>query len=302
MKKILSILLIIILIITIIPNTVYADDNNEIQYQNIPDYYFEDCPEHGTIHTKVIQEKRMNREVLIWTPYDYNENIKYDVFVLLHGGGGDNTNWINYLWTIRRGTDYDTIRCYDIYDWITYEHKSKPFIICSITNNYYDREETAQDAIKAMKYIIDNYSTYAESNSDEDFINARNHFWIGGLSQGCISTYYFMSKYMKYVGNYICLSMSINYKADIKEQLEKNIINYIFLGVGINDKYNYANLMPRDVEFFEQYCDDIDFVKYGYSHDWSTWTNAIYDILTKSNLMRIDYNYITSFFDKVKIF
>lgn len=300
MKKTLSILLTIILIITIIPNTVYA--NNEIQYQNIPDYYFEDCPEHGTIHTETIQEKMMNREIIIWTPYNYNKNTKYDVFILLHGGGGHNTDWINYLCTIKRGTNYDTIRCCDIYDWIAYEHKSKPFIICSITNNYYDRDETSQDALKAIKYIIDNYSTYAKSSSDEDLIKAKNHFWVGGLSQGCISTYYFMSQYMKYIGNYICLSMSINYKTDIKEQLEKNIINYIFLGVGINDKYSYADLMPRDVEFFKQYCNNIDFVKYGYSHDWSTWTNAIYDILTKSNLMKIDYNYITSFFDKVKIF
>ena len=292
MKKYCIIILILCILFTSLPTVVLAD--NSVKYQLFPDYYFTECPQQGTIHVDTIQEKRTNREALIWTPYNYNENTKYDVIILLHGGGGSIHDWLDNEFNIRRNKLFDKIQAKNIYDWITYEHKSKPFIICTLTNNPYNRDETSKDAITAFKYIAENYSTYAIDGSDESIIDARNHFWIGGLSQGCITTYYFMSKYNKYTGNYICLSMtkSAEYNSGIVEGLAEYPINYMYMACGNKDRYNHFNGMNRDFEFFAQNSKDIKYTIFGYNHDWNTWINSIYDVLTTSKLLRVDFDYI----------
>lgn len=157
-------------------------------------------------------------------PFGYDESKQYNVFYLLHGGGGDETNWFGT--TVSRelvldehvfGMDLtgfttetellepgqgDIVR---ILDNLIAEGRIKPLIV--VTPTMYYREEDLDIEIAGdistsntdnfayefrndlMPAVEAKYSTYAENTTEEAFITSRDHRAFAGLSMGSMVTW-----------------------------------------------------------------------------------------------------------------
>lgn len=286
MKKILSI--IFAMMFLLIPVSAFADTETYSEEKGIPTHYFDECPVHGTINVDTFQHMNGgNDTLLVWTPYDYDEsgNTKYEVILLLHGGGGTLHDWMDTKFWVCIDAESNrlaqTVQMSNIYDWISYEKKCKPFIVVTL-NNRQDREYVSREMIKALSFVAENYQTYAEDGLEEHLIAARDHFTVGGLSNGATTVFYFLSHYLEYAGNYIVFSMMRDRATNdlsFQEEVKEMKINSYFGGAGIRDKYNHANFGPADEQFYGEYANRSAYIIYPWGHDWSTWTHGIYDAL-----------------------
>lgn len=272
MKKSVCVMLATMLLLCLLPHVASAEEQT---WQSMPDHYFEACPEQGELHLETFQENKGNDELLVWTPYGYDPTVRYEVVMLINGGGGDLHDWIDKIEYVKS----KPLPFQYIYDWITYEDLCKPFIVCTISNRS-DKLLAAAEIVRALSYVAAHYSTYAKDGSYASIIQARKHFTVGGLSNGCITAHYFNSYKLEYAANYICLSSSRNF--GLREPFEsydgQYRINKYFGACGKMDGGMYQAGI-NDYRYLEPYADASVFVTYDYGHDWSTWGYAIYDAI-----------------------
>lgn len=276
MKKYIALFAAVILILAaaVIPAETYAENiHKTIPF---PEYYLNECPKCGTVQTLSLSGVR---DICVYTPYGYDEAEQYDVVLLLHGSGGDITDWITKSQNVFSRRDCVGISGRKLYDWMIYEGKIKPVIIASIDNNYRNTyKELETDVNNVIKAIVDNFSTFAPSFSDENITNARKHFTIGGLSMGSMFLMRYMLDYPDFFGNYLLISGYSNIAGFQKELAEiENKPEKVFIGCGVDDWFiMYAR---RINEFMPQCSYDVEFVEYAYGHNWRTWFSSIYDSL-----------------------
>lgn len=272
MKKTISIILLILLLSNIfIPTIIFAEKEKVIK-QSIPDKYFDDCPIHGNIISAKLRSNSFENDILIWTPYNYSKYIKYDVILLLHGGGGTLHDLMDHIQLING--KYTSLS--NIYDWIVYDNINiQPFIIVTI-NNRVNRKLVCDEIVEAFKYIAYNYNTYAKDTSDQSIIDARNHFMVGGLSNGSVTTYAFMGLKLEYAANYLCMSSYVDKAVNFNNTNYK--MNYFIIGAGKKEPthHDISVAAYKDLKKFSKYN---NLYIYNSAHDWTTWSNCIYDTL-----------------------
>ena len=261
---------IIIVLLCIIPTIVYADKSNAVK-QSIPDYYFTECPKHGNIEEVKVPSSNIQKTnyMMIWTPYNYNKNVKHEVILLLHGGGGSMHDMMDGMQRVNS----NLISFANIYDWIAYENETRPFIVVTI-NNRTDRKIICDEIVIAFKYIINNYNTYAKDDSDEALIAARDHFTVGGLSNGSVTAYAFMGLKLEYAGNYICMSSYVDKSVDFNRTDYR--LNYLIIGAGINENPHH-DICRLAHKRLKQFANTAKFYEYVSAHDFTTWGNCVYD-------------------------
>lgn len=265
-----SIPLLIIAIAIILPafisSAAFAETRNNI----VPDRYLTECPLQGEIHEA---ETDNGLQMYIWTPYNYNRNVKYEVVLLLNGSGGNLTDWLTKQYKYNRAD----ITLSQIYDWITYDYACLPFIVVTISN--YGTNTTVDEICDALSYTADNYSTYATDGQPESIIAVREHFTVGGLSLGSIYSNAMIANHPEYAANYILLS-GHTYAGDAVENLKTSgwRLNNVFVGCGVDDERFFYGSRNACNNYME-YCNKCSFFQYSGGHYWSVWIECICDAL-----------------------
>ena len=132
--------------------------------------------------------EEMTKPAYVYLPYGYDEEKQYNVIYLMHGGGGDETEWAIH-------TDYSTVRL--MLDNLIYYGDIEP-CIAVVPNGrsgvYYEKQSDSADAFMdfglelrndLIPYIDANYATYADySPEGYDLTVARDHRAIAGFSFG----------------------------------------------------------------------------------------------------------------------
>ena len=186
------------------------------------DYLWLDtCEQPGTLEEIRYQTPRYDRDptktydkwMYVYTPYDYDPSLKYNVIFLYHGRGGSHLSWT--------ATDEDIDGMYvtmkNIYDNMIAYDVCEPFILVSLDTGFLvdgwkmsdnSEEHNALELRNVvLPHIIQNYSTYAESSDIEDIKAAREHFGIGGFSNGSLFAYKSgMMRNFDIFGNYLFVS------------------------------------------------------------------------------------------------
>ena len=137
-------------------------------------------------------ESDVEKEAYVYLPYGYDESKQYNVLYLMHGIGGDETEW---------GMTGSSSRVKCIMDNLIYNGDIEPFIVVtpngrsaknhaksgSDFNSFYCfGKELRNDLIP---YIESHYSTYAEyDEAGYDLAASRNHRAMAGLSMGGMQT------------------------------------------------------------------------------------------------------------------
>jgi enterochelin esterase-like enzyme len=177
------------------------------ELKNIPEEYYQAADQQGTLTDLYYdtyesfsyneKSKPLQKHAVVYLPYGYSKDQKYDVFYLMHGGGGDETMTLGT--PIRPSSFKNTI------DHAVAAGEMRPLIIVcptynntnkngrdsanfslamQLTENYHN--ELINDLIPAVEGT---YSTYAASTSKDDLIASRDHRGFGGFSMGSVATW-----------------------------------------------------------------------------------------------------------------
>lgn len=275
MKRFYLICLILVLLLTILPTTAFAE-NGRMEF---PKYYTTECPEKGSLTTL---KNDKTRDIRVWTPYGYDDNVRHEVILLLHGRGGSINDWLDNEYVAFSKAD-GLLTGANLLDWMIYENKCKHIIVATIeSENKVNMRDFEDEIVDILSVIIDNYHTFAEDSSHEGIIAARDHFLIGGLSNGAVSTCYFMRDKFEYAANYAILSGGAK-EWDIKERLLKNgeKINNLFIAYGKSDRYDWIkNDCYGCYSALKNLSQNVVYKQYPDGHDFKTWFSSLYDICT----------------------
>ena len=134
--------------------------------------------------------KTLNKTALVYLPYGYDTNTKYNVLYLLHGGGCNHNYWFK---------DFpDTVT---ILDNMIEKKICDPCIIVTPTFYHDEEDQHTHDESRCENFMHElrkdlipavegKYSTYTNGDvSEENLIKTRDHRAFAGLSLGSMTTY-----------------------------------------------------------------------------------------------------------------
>ena len=141
------------------------------------------------------QEQVLHKRAIVYLPYGYSENAKYNVFYLMHGGWSNETT---YLGTPEHPNEFKNVLDNGIADGKiqpmivvcpTYNNESKSdssdySLALRLTENYHN--ELIHDLIPAVEGT---YSTYAEDTTLDGIRSSRDHRAFCGFSMGSVTTW-----------------------------------------------------------------------------------------------------------------
>lgn len=255
-------------------NTFMKTENSDKSYENgfipdeleyIPDGYEVPADQQGSLQkityntwdsfTYDQRSQKLTKEAWVYIPYGYDENKKYDVFYLSHGG------WSNE--TTIMGTDKDSHTFKNVMDHAIEDKKIKPLIIVLPTYNN-TSEEDSGDYSLAIKLtdqfhnelvndlipaVESKYSTYAENVTKEGLKASRDHRGFGGFSMGSVNTWNTFRYCLDYFRYF--MPMSGNYGKDgqymanlVKKQGYTSDDFFIFSASGTSD-FAYSALKAQ---------------------------------------------------------
>ena len=175
--------------------------------QKIPDGYFEPSLQPGTLQELTYQtyesfsyrqkSRKLQKRAIVYLPYGYQKDQPYDVFYLMHGGGGDENATM--------GIPQRPSRLKNVIDHAVAAGDIRPLIIvCPTYNNTNENGRDSNSFSLAMQLtenfpnellndlipaVEGKYRTFAATTRREDIIASRDHRGFGGFSMGSVATW-----------------------------------------------------------------------------------------------------------------
>lgn len=163
-----------------IVNDALAFINPDNSMKTIPESYLKTINEAGRVERfEYVTSEGKNKHALVYLPYGYNEETKYDVIYWMHGGGGS-AEWV-------LGTEGEKNELTLILDNLIANKDMRPVIF--VAASFYPEEgadssvatadrlvklfpdEWSDDLVPALE---SHYSTYADSTDKADRLEVRN--------------------------------------------------------------------------------------------------------------------------------
>ena len=273
----------------------------------VPSEYFEQNEHGGTVYQLTYHSKDyagnnsdIEKTAYVYTPYGYDETKKYDILYLMHGWGGQAGEYF----FIGNGMIKNML------DNMMEKGEIKEMIVVSAT--FYNQNSSTDfsssvNELRAFHNDFENnlmpavesqFSTYAESASDEDLRTSRDHRAFGGFSLGSVTTWLQFCYDSDYIRYYLPMSGSSWYyggygnfqverNVDFIEQLvTDNNLNergyFIYHAVGTNDAVKIQSvdmadeMLTRDIFTPEHY---VFYQKQNGNHDHNAVMEYMYNAL-----------------------
>ncbi|MBR6717606.1 MAG: family 43 glycosylhydrolase [Oscillospiraceae bacterium] len=257
-----------------------------LAYKEAPSKYFSQPANHGTVVKENYTGINGAKTMYVYLPYGYNENTKYNVFYLMHGGGEDENTCFN-----NPDIDIDLML-----DNMIANGEIEPMIV--VTPTFNKCPDGAGDVWDEMRrtiipYVEGKYSTYAEGTSLDALKKSRYHRGYGGFSMGGGSTWNcfinnldIMAYYMPLSGHCWGGAGAITQAID-KFGFKQN--EYFVLAATGTEDVAYGNMVPliNDLKKDSRFIYTSDFSKgnlyflevQGNVHWWPQVRHYIYDAL-----------------------
>ena len=257
-------------------------------FGELPDRYFEPSEHEGRHYRETLTDADGTElEIAVWLPWDYGEEQRYNVVVLMHGDGGQAGDWTDEPEPTQRGE----IEFRRVYDRMVEERLCEPFLIVGISNRPFAQPEKGEKILKELllPYIAQHFSTYLGGGSPEELRAGRAHLAVGGLSRGSMFTYScVMPRCLDVVGNFCCFSNGANNRISSQlnaaENLGYEIVSYV-ASYGMSDDPE-TGAIQRSI--YRSICSRVERVTdgenarmlaIGAGHNFITWTSSLYDAL-----------------------
>ncbi|MBR1912464.1 MAG: hypothetical protein IJ828_08940 [Treponema sp.] len=185
-------------------------DRSAKELDEVPESYYETIDRDGTIERFDYQTGSLTKTAYIYLPYGYDENdvqTKYDIFYLMHGGGGSESGYL--------GTENDDRDLKRILDNMIANGDIQPTIV--VTPTFYRSDDTRSEGelTKSFKNelvselipaVEQKYHTYAETTDYDGLKASRMHRSFGGVSMGSVTTWYTFMDCLDYFKFYLPMS------------------------------------------------------------------------------------------------
>lgn len=257
-------------------------------FAELPERYFTASEHEGHHFREVLTDSGGDEhEIAVWLPWDYSEDLLYNVVVMMHGDHGQAGDWTDEL----EKTPLGEIEFRHVYDRIVEERLCGPFIIIGLDNHGFKNPAKGEAVLKdlVLPYVAQHFSTYMGGGSLEELRAGRAHLAVGGLSRGSIYTYTcVMPRCLDVVGNFCCFSNGDNRLISVQLDSEENrpyeICSYI-ASYGMTDDW-YTGQNHRTI--YRSICTRVERVTdgenarmlaIGAGHNFLMWTASLYDAL-----------------------
>lgn len=170
--------------------------------EEIPAHYVRpDCPELGDVEELLYGStdyagdgSPLLKPCYVYTPFGYDPedtDTRYDIFYFMHG----------YLCNANSTFEGDDGAIGNIFDWLIYEKKTKPFIAVAVTWDRENAVSSIEDSIaQIMQFHLEfrqdilpaveaKYHTYAKTTDARGLRESRDHRAFGGYSMGSVTTW-----------------------------------------------------------------------------------------------------------------
>lgn len=197
----------------------------------IPQSYYAAAEKQGTLvelsyntwesKTYAQKSKPLTKRAIVYLPYGYNEEQKYNVLYLMHGGWSNETSSL--------GTPAQPNAFKHVIDHAIADGTVEPqIIVCPTYNN--ESPEDSGDYTLAFYTLTVNYhnelvndlipavegtwSTHAESTTPEDIRRSRAHRAFSGFSMGSVTTWYTFVNCLDEFRYFLPMSGAMDYEGD----------------------------------------------------------------------------------------
>ncbi len=276
--------------------------------EEIPEAYFSPAEKQGTLtelhyetyESEIYGQKsqKLQKRTIVYLPSGYDENEKYNIFYLMHGGWSNETTWL--------GAPEQPSGMKNVIDHAVADGQMQPMIIVCptynnlsgsdsgdyslalmLTQNYHN--ELVNDLIPAVE---GKYSTFAESTSEEDLKASRDYRGFGGFSMGSVATWRTFEYCLDYFRYFLPSSGSLTTDGSYMDEIVKNSGHSWddFFIVAITGTEDFAaSSFARQIEAMKEYTDSFRYsdnkedgnltyqIKEGYSHDMTASTEYAYN-------------------------
>ncbi len=227
----------------------------------------------------------------MYLPYGYDENKKYNIFYLMHGGSENENTLFGQNDTMMQ----------NMFDHMIMNGEMEPMIVVTPTFNKTEAGKFYSEFRQSVvPFVEGKYSTYANKDTSAESLKAsRMHRAYGGFSMGSVSTWAVLENCLDIVGYFMPLSgdhwggssaydkaKSIANAID-RSGLQKNEY-FIFAATG-SDDIAYPNVNPQidEMKKMSQFVYTSDFSKgnfyfmvaQGKTHWWGYVRHYVYDAL-----------------------
>ena len=278
--------------------------------QDIPSEYFSAASEQGTLvelrydtyESFSYEQKttRFNKRAIVYLPYGYSEEIKYNVMYLMHGGWSNETtilgtpsrpssfkNAIDNA--IQNGVFAPLIIVCPTYNNTSGQDSADYSLAQQLNRNYHN--ELTNDLIPAVE---GKYSTFAESTAQEDLIASRDHRAFTGFSMGSVATWRTFENCLAYFRYFFpssgAITSSGDYMDNIVEHSGYDKDDFFIWGMSGTSDFAYSQFTSQmnamfNADYFTRANNENDgnifySVKEGYSHDGRASTEYFYNALS----------------------
>jgi hypothetical protein len=275
------------------------------ELETIPEAYYQAANQQGalveltyeTYESRTYEQKsrKLTKRAIVYLPYGYSGENRYNAFYLMHGGWANETSTLgtpgrssvfkNILDNaIENGRIHPLIIICPTYNNTSSEDSGNFSLALELTRNYHN--ELLNDLIPAIEST---YSTFAQSSSPDNLKASRDHRGFGGFSMGSVATWRTFQYCLDYFRYFLPMSCGTSLDED-----------NIFAAAGNHDKddffvwiitgtadfaYSYDNNRVnrmRNSPYFTEANNERDGnfayrVKDGYAHDGRASTEYTYN-------------------------
>ena len=247
----------------------------------------------GSVTPDAKREYKTQREFVVYTPYGYDPEERYNVLVLLHGAGQDCHEWLErrHIFNVSYPFFYGT----DLLDAMIERGECEPLIVVSTEYRYFGTPAEVSGPYSRelregiLPYIVENYPTYASLDPEGRLVPAREHFAFSAASFGSMIMWGGMIEscgdIFAYWGGY---SGNVTTTEDMVAELNAaGDAGYaplmIYAGGGSLEESSYS-----DQRRFAQAVEQCDYLSNGNAvyhfikdreHAYSTWDMCLYNSL-----------------------
>ena len=185
-------------------------DSSAQELGEVPESYYATITNAGRIERFEYRSGSITKAAYVYLPYGYDESdeqTRYDIFYLMHGGGGSEDGYL--------GDENSERDLKHILDNMIENGDIRPTIV--VTPTFYRSDDNGSEGDLTERFptelvndlipaLEEKYHTYAESTDSESLKAARSHRIFGGFSMGSVTTWYTFMNCMDYFEFYLPMS------------------------------------------------------------------------------------------------
>lgn len=207
-------------------------------------------------------EERRQREMVVYTPADYDPEKQYNVVIISPGAGHNAHFWMERA--NRMGSAIGRIEGRELLDRLIEQGVIEPMIV--VTVEYYHLGTPAVISVtygrdlreRVLPYLAEHYATYASIGEDGEFIAAPEHFAYVGASFGAMIGWQLMPKSTDLFSFWGLLSGGFSTEEEMAYQINNGIwrdypIHWLYAGDGERAQGWVPYL--RKIEAVDKSCD-----------------------------------------------